>query len=241
MKKFVSLTLLMLLAVAGVSAEIDWGVDASAGMFSNYIWRGTRLSEDWVLQPSLTFSIEGAAVNIWGNYDAETEELNEVDYTVSYGFTVNRLNLEAGYIHYDIKDGLDSDEIYAALGLDVILSPSLTVYGDIKEGDGMFLVAGLGHDFALPGDSSISLGASAGYIIDNGYVAVDMNGEEFSALYNGEVSASASIPICKHLSIEPMIAYSFPLSDDAKDAIEGMSFDSSGDQFYGGATLTVSF
>ncbi len=67
------------------------------------------------------------------------------------------------------------------------------------------------------------------------------DGSEFTDLYNGEVSASLSIPLSEDISITPMVAYSFPLSDDAEFAIESISFDADDDILYGGVNLSVSF
>jgi len=41
--------------------------------------------------------------------------------------------------------------------------------------------------------------------------------------------------------VTPKIAYSFPLSDDAKDAIKNISDDGDKDIFYGGVNVTLSF
>lgn len=54
-------------------------------------------------------------------------------------------------------------------------------------------------------------------------------------------SASVSIPVWKAVTVEPMVAFSFPLSDDAEDAIEAVSFDEDSSIFYGGASFSLSF
>ncbi|MEW6067897.1 MAG: hypothetical protein AB1610_06370 [Nitrospirota bacterium] len=59
--------------------------------------------------------------------------------------------------------------------------------------------------------------------------------------YNGELSASLSIPLIKDLTLSPKVAYSFPLSNDAKEAIEKISDDEDKDIFYGGLNLAISF
>ncbi len=85
------------------------------------------------------------------------------------------------------------------------------------------------------------LGASASYNIENKVMGFDEDEEVFSNFYNGEVSAGLSIPLTKSISITPKVAYSFPLSNDAKDALERISNDGQQDVFYGGINLAINF
>ena len=74
-----------------------------------------------------------------------------------------------------------------------------------------------------------SLGASASVNLDHPVMGLDSDGDTFTGLYNGELSASVpfALPFDENIVITSMIAYSFALSDDAKTAIE--SFDEPGD------------
>jgi hypothetical protein len=85
------------------------------------------------------------------------------------------------------------------------------------------------------------LGASASYNINNKIMGFDEDGNDFSNFYNGELSAGLSIPITKAISITPKVAYSFPLSDDAEEAIKNISDDGDKDILYGGINVTLSF
>ena len=69
----------------------------------------------------------------------------------------------------------------------------------------------------------------------------DEDGDDFSNFYNAELSSSLNIPVWKAITVTPKIAYSFPLSNDAEDAIEGISDDGDKDIFYGGVNITLSF
>lgn len=231
-----------ILAGSGAAAA-DFGFEASAGGFSSYIWRGYRLSENALqVQPSLTLTLDGFSANVWAEYDSDRDEWLEVDYTASYSRSFDRLNLEIGYIHYDVQQGgLDSDEIYIKSGYDSLLNPSLAVYADVNEGTGAFIVAGISHPVELTGRAGLEFGASVSMIVDNGYVAVDDNGQEFTGLFNGDLTVTGSIALGDHVTVSPMMAYTMALSDDASDAI-GRS-DSDGDDafFYGGLTVGVEF
>ena len=73
---------------------------ASVDVMSNYVWRGQKLSNSWVLQPSvgITYGVFGA--NIWANYDSDSKidegdghgEFNETDLTLSYTRSVDKWN-----------------------------------------------------------------------------------------------------------------------------------------------------
>lgn len=219
---------------------------ASVDIMSQYIWRGWQLSDESVSQPSVGITYEGIGANIWSNYDNDTTAITETDYTLNYTFNIEKFGFDVGYIFYTFPDSdFDTQEIYTSASYDVILSPSLTVYYDFDEGEGAFIVAAIGHSFALPKDISVDVGASVSYNADNLVMGTDSDGDAFSGFYNGEISASASIPVYKALSITPIVAYSFPLSDDAEDVLEANALavtgDDEGDVFYGGVSISLSF
>lgn len=219
----------------------DIGFEASVGGFSSYIWRGYRLSENALqVQPSATVSLGGFSANVWAEYDSDRDEWLEVDTTAAYARSFDRLTMEIGYIHYDVQQGgLDSDEIYIKSGYDCLLNPSLAVYADVNEGTGAFIVAGISHPIELTGDAGLEIGASVSMIVNDGYVAVDDDGEEFSGFFNGDLSVSSSIALGEYVTISPLVAYTVALSDDASDAIKSANSDGDNAFFYGGLTLTV--
>ncbi len=219
--------------------EIEVSGSASVDVMSNYVWRGFKLSDDFVIQPSVGITYGGFGANLWSNWDSnwsDSGELTETDMTLNYVFSVNELSFDVGYIYYALESAVDTQEIYVSVGYDAILSPALTVYHDFEEGNGAFITASIGHDVELTQDVSLSLGASASYNADSEYSHGD-----FSDFHNGELSASVSIPVTDAISVEPMIAYTFPLSDDAESAIEAVSIDGDSSIFYGGVNVTLSF
>lgn len=246
MKRSIVILILTAVALMGFAvaahAEVEKSASADASFMSNYVWRGQKLSEDWVIQPSVTLGYGGFGMNLWANYDGDTTEHNETDLTLSYAFDVTeKVGLEVGYIYYALDGAADTQELYVSAGADVMLQPSLTFYYDVEEGNGGFLVAAIGHSFPLSDDISLDLGASASINFDNKVMGAGEDGSEFTGLYNGEISAAVSIPVTEDISITPMIAYSFPLSDDSEFAIESISFDADGDIVYGGVNVSVSF
>lgn len=248
------LAIVMLLGFAmSANAEVEKSASADVSFMSNYVWRGLKLSEDWVIQPSVTFSIAGFSANLWANWDSDYEvggdrgELTETDYTLSYSFNPHeKVGVDVGYIYYGLEGIPDTQEFYAGVSLDVPLSPSATLYWDVDEGNGGFLVVSVGHSFALPNigtveGASVDLGASASVDFDNKVMGPGEDGNEFTGLYNGEITASVGLPIGQYITITPKIAYSFPLSNDAEAAMEAISFDMDKDVLYGGVNVSASF
>jgi hypothetical protein len=236
------LTIFLLTFLAAPFTEAaDTSGSASVDLLSDYVWRGQTLSEDdGVVQPSVGITYGNFGANLWANFDAETEEHTETDLTLSYGFSKDKLSLEVGYIYYALEGTDDTQEAYLALAYDTILSPSLIIYYDFDEGDGAFLIASIGHSIGLMDEVSLNLGASVSLNFDNEIMGVDSDGDTFTDFYNGEITASVSVPISKNLVIEPKIAYSFPLTNNAEDVFEALP-SGENDIFYGGVGMSLGF
>ena len=110
--------LLLLLAAVLVLSQVlvagDLEFEASGSFLSHYMWRGMRLSEGGVFQPSVTVGAKGFSANIWANYQFDPNRWTEVDFTAAYAGEKAKINYEAGYIHYALNEGEDSDEIYGS-------------------------------------------------------------------------------------------------------------------------------
>lgn len=244
------LVLIMLVVTGSVYAdEIKTSGYASVDVMSNYVWRGQKLSNSWVIQPSvgITYGVFGA--NLWSNYDSDANmdegdshgEFTETDLTLSYTRSLDKWTFGAGYIYYALNNANDTQELYLTASYDIMLSPTLTIYYDYDEGNGAFVVASVLHSFEIAKEILLNIGASASYNINNKVMGFDEDGDEFSNFYNAELSTSIDIPVRKKISITPKIAYSFPLSDDADEALKNISDDGDKDIFYGGINLTLSF
>jgi hypothetical protein len=220
----------------------------SVDILSSYVWRGQKLSHGWVVQPSAGITYGGFGANLWANYDSDTRvdegngheghgEFTETDITLNYSHSFDKLSLTGGYIYYALNNVPDTQELYISAGYDVLLNPTLTVYYDYDEGRGAFIVASIGHSFevSLLKGMNLNLGASASYNVENKVMG------DFSNFYNGELSSSLNIPVWKAISVTPKIAYSFPLSDEARYAIRSISDGGKRNIVYGGFNITLSF
>ena len=242
MIRFMVATFILVLGVsAGSIYAAETSGSASADFMSNYVWRGQKLSNGMVIQPYVGITYGGFGANLWANYDNSTNEHNETDLTLNYTYSIDKLSLDGGYIFYALDGAEDTQELYVSASYDVLLSPSVALYADFDEGEGAFIVASIGHSFELAQKLTLDLGASLSYNADNAVMGTDSDGDEFSNFYNGDISASLSVSLTDAISAGPMVAYTFPLSGDAEDAIEAISDDGDSDLFYGGVNISLSF
>ncbi len=252
-KVFLMVVLILSISATGIYADdIKKSGYASMDAMSNYVWRGQKLSNSWVIQPSVGINYGAFGVNIWSNYDSDRFEvtsgsesghgkITETDITLTYTHSINKLTLTGGYIYYALEGANDTQELFISASYDMLLNPSLTVYYDYDEGNGAFIVVAVGHTFPVYKDIGLKLGATAGYNIRNKVMGFDDDGKRFTNFYNAELSASVTIPVHKNISLTPKIAYSFPLSSDAKEAIRRVSDDGKKNILYGGVNLTLNF
>jgi hypothetical protein len=248
---------------------------------SKYVWRGYENTKNSVVvQPSLTVGYKGFSANVWGNIDSApysttnasySSTWTETDLTLSYTKTFGILNAGLGYIYYGLQapnagavKPLDAQEIFFTLGLNTLLTPTLTVYKEIDHYHQYYFLLGISHTFELSKTVSLQLSASASYLLSDyadatlyavnasygGYPKFNDNyqatNDKFSNFHDGVITASLPISVAKYLTVAPTVSYSFPLSDDAKNEIRARGklanpADNDSSYLYGGLTVTLSF
>ncbi len=224
------------------------------GVFSQYIWRGLEQSyNSVVIQPSVTVGYEGFLLNVWGNMDTDlhtrgsdiTEsKYTETDFTLSYAKTLGMFKLSGGYIYYALSlASKDSQEVFASVGLDTILSPTLTIYREIASSPAWYFNLGISHSQPIYEKITLDLAASAGYYYSDTDAMVEVNNPDnkYREFNNGLVSVGLTIPFGEYFSVKPMIAYSLPLSGNADDYITAVSISDHSSFFYGGITMSMAF
>ena len=198
-----------------------------------------------VIQPSMTIGYNGFTVNIWGNLDTKpyspasasyTGTWNETDLTLSYSKTLGLFTIGGGYIYYslasmnkDAADRNDSQELFATVSLNTLLSPTLTVYKEIDHYRNWYFQLGISHVVEFSKTVSLKLAASASYLLSTDadtYPKFDSNAlpttDKFSNFHDGTVSASLPIKATDRITITPTLSYIFPLTGDAKDEMKGL-------------------
>ncbi len=261
--------LVMVIAMSGygvAGAEERPEADMSMSLLSAYIWRGYELSKDsMVVQPSATVSYSGFSANIWGNWDTDlydgrpdnlegADNYNETDITFSYGHDFGMFSAEAGYIYYALSGADDSQEFYVSGALNVLLSPTLTIYREFAHYPSTYITLEVSHSFELPRGITLDLGLSGSYLASDdsdAYADPDDADDEYNNLHDGKFSVAMSIPLgsflhfeaAQYISITPEIDWVFPLSGDAsKDMAQSALGSTNNNNFvYGGATFSFSF
>lgn len=225
---------------------IDVSVSASVDFYNKYVWRGFLLDGDPVLQPSVTFGVNGFEGGFWGSWDLEGEDElagNEVDGWIGYSFDLGFIDeaasivtVSVGHTWYGfpqgdtgLAEGSQSKEFYAGVAIDTFLSPYFTWYGDYADessggADGNYYMFGIGHSFTLVEDYGISL--------DLGF-EVGLNDEAFIAEDGGYTLSTIglTIPLTENATLAPVVAFSSPFGD-----IE----EANNDELYAGVSMGFS-
>ncbi len=239
-----------------VSVSVGWAgqnkptFSGSVTASSKYVFRGYEYSRD-----SLVFFLDGAvsykgfSAGIWADMDTDhyrTEdmdnkgnmELYETDLSLSYSNSVDEFNYSVGWVYYDYEDYAtgENQEVFASLGLDTLLSPTLNVYSEIEDGEAYYASLDLSHSTDLTDSLALDCGAKAGYEYDEDGAS---GGGTYSELHDGLLWAGLSMPLGDNWSLAPAVNYSFPLSGDSEEELENDKGDSR--YFWGSLSLSTSF
>lgn len=163
---------LVLNAATVRAAEVQLDGEVELGVASAFVWRGEVINDEPVIQPSVTLRAVGLMLNIWGTWDLtdvpDDSNHDRVDATLDYTHIWGRNLLSVGsiaYIYHDEPDSANRDTYEAYLGytLDVPTLPSLAVYYDFGEIDGVYATFSLAHSFEfVEKQLALDLGMSVG-------------------------------------------------------------------------------
>ncbi len=184
MKKFLSVPALALMMATMPSAAVagDISVSTSVDYVTDYVFRGVSLA-DSAIQPGVEVSTGGFTAGAWfstGIGDTSFLAADELDLYAGYSFSLSEtIGADVGvtYYHYPQGGGLfETDgggagtyEVYASLGFDAPLSPSLTAFYDLTL-EAFTLEGGIGHSVPLgTGPTSLDLGLTAGLVDGDGF------------------------------------------------------------------------
>jgi len=230
----------------GEAAGKDWSLDLDMTWNSKYVWRGIVVTEDPVLQPSINFTYKDLTLNVWANIDTTDVndygwQSNEVDFTLDYAFSWKCLNFSVGAVHYMFPQAhvIDTTEVYAGIGVDCLASPKLTVYQDLDESEGTYLLLSFGHSFEnvwqpCQGVSmGVDLSASFGWGSrrNNAFYY----GSSGSGWADATVGVGLPLAIGDHVTLTPAAHYMWVLDDGVTSSLGRDS------AFWAGISLTVSF
>jgi len=193
------------------------------GPVSKYLFRGLDLSENrGVIQGGVDLSYKGFTLSYWSNYQTvsgptlEAGETTETDIILNYSFTpVDLLTLNVGNLYYTMDNAEDTNEVYLKATLNTLLSPTFAVYydWDIATKTGLFYTLSIAHTFPVAEKLGVTLGALAGYNMENPSAS-----EDYNNLHNYELTASADYAVTDSIKISPSYLYSNAFNSTARDA-----------------------
>ena len=236
-----SLVLMAALGTGSLQAQDkDWSVSIDNAFTSKYIWRGQNLSNTASMQPGVTFAYKSLSFGSWSNVahtafgdsDVLGNHWTEHDFFVDYGFSLGeKVALNVGYINYafpNFTEGRYTNEVYGSLGFDTILQPTIAVYGDMHNGEGMYYNFGIGHTVDLGGGAGLNLSASMGL---NQKQWIDI-----TAVSDVVLGVSVDIPLGTVVTFSPF--YNYITGNDSLRTCDGCFYYTGS---IAGASLNISY
>lgn len=242
MRFFHYAVLVSLIATSCAAPKTSPSVDMSATLGSEYVFRGATQNERGAVQGEVSAAIEtgsgSAFVTVWGHMDHTNDtgdaalpdgnggKFSEIDTIAGYSWGGDGLSYELGVIGYQFPNGVgaSTNEVYGSVGFDnVPFAPTLAIYYDFDEVEGIYANLGASHGFDLGDDLSLGLGLSVGY-----------SDEDHSTAYYGSTdSGLADLLASISLNWSPEDMPSFELGvhgssiidSDISDALEAGGID----------------
>lgn len=202
--------------------------NASISYLSDYVFRGTLCDDKEVIQKNFGISFYNFTASVWGNQQLKTEtSSDEVDYTLDYAFSLNKLNFNMGIIRYTYPDmSLNMNEIYASCAFNFIVTPKILFANDCTNG-GNYLELDLAYSKDIIKNLSTDLGATFGFY------------DEYAGNYAGykDFRAALNLKLSEKISLSPNLHYVIIDRDLKENAKEDGRDD---DKLYGGVSLNLS-
>ena len=200
-KLLIASTALMGMMLPATAQAGDLSVSTSVDVTSDYVFRGISLA-DTAIQPGVEAALGDFTFGAWfstGIGDTSILAGDELDLYAGYSFGLSdTVSADVGITYYHYPQGgslFETDgggagtyEVYAGLGFDTALSPSVTAYYDFTL-EALTLEGGIGHSFATSESTSFDLGLTAGMV----------DGDGFSYEY-GQLSASYGVAFTDDVS-----------------------------------------
>jgi hypothetical protein len=203
---------------------LPFSVSATLSPQSHYMLRGYTITDNPVIQPTLTLARGHLAATGFWNYDTKAGNITEASLFVDATKQFNKTTLGAGY-EFITQPNTDFHDTHAVSGSASFelspFRPNLKVVYDFAEGKGIYAEAGIGFAKLLTERLSFDSSASLSYNLHWF--------RERSGLSHATFSAGLPLNLSKHFSVAPRINYQHSLDSDFADKL------------YGGLTLSVNF
>jgi len=144
-----------------------------------------------------------------------SREFSEVDLTVSYGFSLDRVDVGVGVISYLFPAGAEETaEVYLSLGMEIIsgLSTGLDIYYDIDAVDAFtYAKLSLAYAYDITDKLGLEIGGSIGYAGDK--FAKNAGGDD-GGFYDYTLSLSMGYKITEAWRVSAGVTYVDALDND---------------------------
>ena len=215
----------------------EWSLWLNLDYFSKYVWRGLNIVDGPVFQPFLTFGYKGFSLGIWGNQDwtnvnGDAGEFSEVNLSVEYSREWEDFFIDVGVLNYryptseaDPNDPNSekekaTTEVYGALGLNVPLYPTVTLYRDVDEVDGTYVSLSVEQDIEEILDRSPTVSLSIDFKAALGWGSEGHNdfyyGVDDSAFTDALFSLGFPVEIGDHVTLTPSVSYTILLDQEIR-------------------------
>ena len=222
--------------------------EVTADYFSKYVWRGQNLDDESVFQPGFSASCMGFTASIWGSLEVTSAngnsgEFTEVDYSVDYSGNfpgIEGLGYSVGMIYYAFPNTNfeDTTEVYWGLSLDLLFSPSITVYHDVDEVEGTYFSVAFEHSVEKVVELNPDLPVGMDIGLSFGFGSSSYN-KAYWGVNDGEMqdlTLSIGFPMeMGGWTVAPSVNYVTLLSRDIRSSA------SDDDMFFAGVSLSKSF
>lgn len=225
MKKVcLTIAAVMVLGLVGAgtvsAADVTFGGDFN----SAYVWRGITFNDGLVFQPSLDVGYKGFGINVWGNLDIgdydntlDSGDFSEVDFTLSYGFDVNRFSFGLGYIEYlfpGSNGGEGTRELYGSVDIDIFkgLYAGLGFYYDVEAVGDFYANGKIGYATDIGEKFSLDVGALAGYAGED-WAVVNSAGVD-GGFHEYLFFASGTYTVIENLDVSVYLNYTGSIDED---------------------------
>ena len=189
-------------------------------------WSEFDLSIDW------TAPIDGpVSLNIGGTYFVYPQAEDDVIFIAT----------EDEVVEIDGNNPADGGyELFAKVGVDCILQPSLGFYHDCRSTDDWYILAKIGHSFDLTDLLSLGLGATVGFAGED-FADRNYGSDEGAAFSHAQFDAKLNYAVTDALDVYAKASFSTLIDSDIRDGIKDSYDDIDCDFFYGGVGVGYSF
>ena len=204
-------------AVKPGEAEKNWSIEAGYDYSSIYLFRGLNILDgNNISVPRVVVTVGGFSFynyDYLGSLGANSLRYEEFDFGADYTFGLadDKLSFTFGGVKYaygNDDSGVNTYELYGSASLDVLLTPTITVWRDVKALDSTFVAFDLSHSFDLTkplhmGDDmafSIDLIGEIGY--DHDYVGPLFDEKRSGGAWNNAFfGIDFPFQACEHFAI----------------------------------------